>query len=193
MAAPEGIRLTTLYFVRHGRTALNIAGRVQGALDPPLDPQGRADAERAAERLGACGVALILCSPMLRARATAEILGARLAAPVRPAPGFAERVWGPYEGGARAARPAARDPPGAEPWDAFRRRTLAALAREITAEVAAVLIVAHSGTFRALTGRPPAAPGPEHGAAYRLLPDAARGWRASRLDGAAPPAFRRPR
>jgi probable phosphoglycerate mutase len=32
--------MTTIFLVRHGRTALNAEGRFRGRLDPPLDDRG---------------------------------------------------------------------------------------------------------------------------------------------------------
>lgn len=66
-----------IVLVRHGRTALNAVGRLQGRVDEPLDEVGRSQAERVAARLsGLLGADdLVISSPLVRARATAEALG----------------------------------------------------------------------------------------------------------------------
>jgi glucosyl-3-phosphoglycerate phosphatase len=62
---------------RHGRTAWNAANRFQGQLDPPLDDVGVAQARAAAQVLGAVDPVLVVTSDARRARATADVLGAR--------------------------------------------------------------------------------------------------------------------
>ncbi|MEI7547759.1 MAG: histidine phosphatase family protein [Actinomycetota bacterium] len=62
-----------LYLVRHGRTAANAESRLQGRLDLSIDEVGR----RQAAALGALltKVDRLVCSPLLRARQTAEVFG----------------------------------------------------------------------------------------------------------------------
>jgi probable phosphoglycerate mutase len=43
--------VTTLWIIRHGETDWNVAGRLQGQLEVPLNANGRAQAERLAARL----------------------------------------------------------------------------------------------------------------------------------------------
>jgi probable phosphoglycerate mutase len=62
-----------LIVVRHGRTAANAAGLLQGRVDHDLDPNGRAQAVAIARVLE--GVDRIVSSPLRRARATAEAFG----------------------------------------------------------------------------------------------------------------------
>lgn len=62
-----------LYLVRHGRTAANAERRLQGRTDLPLDDVGRVQA--AALRAAIPTVDRLVCSPMLRARQTAEVFG----------------------------------------------------------------------------------------------------------------------
>lgn len=62
-----------LILVRHGRTALNAAGRLQGRLDVPLDDVGQAQAVAVAAHVGP--VDLLISSPLTRARQTAETFG----------------------------------------------------------------------------------------------------------------------
>lgn len=66
-----------IVLVRHGRTALNAAGRLQGRVDEPLDSVGQDQARRVAAHLAPLidGDTLVVSSPLVRARATAELLG----------------------------------------------------------------------------------------------------------------------
>nr|WP_255529493.1 histidine phosphatase family protein [Leucobacter edaphi] len=86
--------------IRHGLTDWNVARRMQGRTDIPLNDFGREQARDAAERL-ADGPAFdaIVTSPLLRARETAEIIADRLGiGSVTEAPGLIERSFGEAEG-----------------------------------------------------------------------------------------------
>ena len=81
-----------LILVRHGRTALNAAGLLQGRVDEPLDEIGQRQALAVAERVGA--VDELVSSPLLRARQTAEAFGVPYAVDDR----WIELAYGIYEG-----------------------------------------------------------------------------------------------
>ncbi len=61
-----------LILVRHGRTALNAAGQLQGRLDADLDDLGQWQAARLAGVLG--GMSAVVSSPLARARQTAAAI-----------------------------------------------------------------------------------------------------------------------
>ena len=65
--------MTDLYLLRHGQTAVNAQGRMQGRIDEPLDRVGREQVARAAAVIGTPD--LLISSPLLRARQTAEAFG----------------------------------------------------------------------------------------------------------------------
>jgi broad specificity phosphatase PhoE len=67
-----------VYLARHGQTAYNKEGRFQGQQEVPLDDTGRAQAAQLAERAATYGFAALWCSPLLRARETAEIVSRRI-------------------------------------------------------------------------------------------------------------------
>jgi len=67
-----------IHLARHGQTAYNAEGRFQGHLPVPLDDTGRAQARALAETVSAVEVRTLVCSPLVRARETAEIVGARI-------------------------------------------------------------------------------------------------------------------
>ena len=81
-----------LILVRHGRTALNAAGLLQGRVDEPLDEIGERQAVAVAERVGA--VDELISSPLLRARQTADAFGVRYVVDER----WIELAYGIYEG-----------------------------------------------------------------------------------------------
>lgn len=63
---------TTLVFVRHGETAWNVEGRIQGHLDIPLNETGVAQAAAVGRRLGAENFDAIYSSDLIRALRTAS-------------------------------------------------------------------------------------------------------------------------
>lgn len=65
----------TLVLVRHGRTAWNLEGRMQGHTDVPLDEVGELQAKDAARRLTVWEPVRLWSSDLLRARRTAEVIG----------------------------------------------------------------------------------------------------------------------
>ncbi|HEY7952411.1 MAG TPA: histidine phosphatase family protein [Solirubrobacteraceae bacterium] len=73
MSAPPRV-----YLARHGQTAYNKEGRFQGQLPVPLDETGRAQALELAQRASEHEFAALWCSPLLRARETAEAVARRI-------------------------------------------------------------------------------------------------------------------
>jgi broad specificity phosphatase PhoE len=76
---------TTLLLVRHGATAANVARpyMLQGAQpDSELIDVGVLQAQAAGHAIATFPVVKIYCSPLCRARTTAEIIAARLAVPL---------------------------------------------------------------------------------------------------------------
>ncbi len=67
-----------VYLARHGQTAYNLEGRFQGQLPVPLDDTGRTQAAELAERAAVQEFATLWCSPLLRARETADIVAERI-------------------------------------------------------------------------------------------------------------------
>lgn len=81
-----------LYLVRHGRTAANAGGLLQGRIDPPLDEIGRKQADAIAGMVGP--VDEVISSSLARARETAEYFGR----PVTVDDRWMEVAYGEYEG-----------------------------------------------------------------------------------------------
>jgi broad specificity phosphatase PhoE len=67
-----------VFLARHGQTAYNLEGRFQGQLPVSLDDTGRAQAAELAERAASHDFVKLWCSPLLRARETADIVAARI-------------------------------------------------------------------------------------------------------------------
>ena len=63
------------YLARHGETAWSLTGRHTGRTDLPLTENGRRLAERLRQVLAKEVFALVLVSPMQRARQTCELAG----------------------------------------------------------------------------------------------------------------------
>lgn len=150
--------MSRLLLIRHGKTAWNEAGRIQGRSDPSLSPAGRRAVEAWVLPAQAAGARWI-CSPLARARQTAAILHGT---PVAPDPRLIETDWGAWEGktlaelrgecGPEMAENEARGldfrPTGGEsPRDVQQR--LLPLFAELAAADRAVVAVTHKGVIRA--------------------------------------------
>lgn len=85
-----------LILVRHGRTAANAAGQMQGRVDNPLDEVGIEQAEAIAAALGP--VDRVITSPLLRAHETASHIAARSGTEVVSDDRWLELDFGIYDG-----------------------------------------------------------------------------------------------
>lgn len=160
-ATPGGI-----YLARHGQTAYNHEGRFQGQQQIPLDETGRAQALELAERAVPYAFAALWCSPLLRARETAEAVSARIGLqPVEDARlmetdagDWTDRFFADVraEDEARFDAFASADPdfafPGGESFAEQEVRVEAALA-EIAQGAMPALVVCHGMVIRAAMHR----------------------------------------
>ena len=85
-----------IVLVRHGETEWSRTGRHTGRTDRPLTERGREQARRLAPLLPAGDFALVLSSPLQRARQTAELAG--LGQRLQIEPDLAEWDYGGFEG-----------------------------------------------------------------------------------------------
>jgi probable phosphoglycerate mutase len=90
--------VTRLILWRHGQTAWNAGGRVQGQIDTPLSDTGLAQAAAAAPRLAALEPAVLVSSDLRRASTTMAALAALVDVPVAYDPRLRERSFGEWEG-----------------------------------------------------------------------------------------------
>jgi broad specificity phosphatase PhoE len=160
-----------IYYIRHGETSWNAEGRLQGAQDVPLNDLGRKQAAHAGNilaglfaREGRDNSSLaFVASPLMRARATMELVRGQLKLPLA---GYAlddrlrEIGYGQWEGSTlpemqvadpdlfarRQAEKWTMSPPGGESYVAVQVRMQDWYASLQTDTVA----VAHGGTARAL-------------------------------------------
>jgi broad specificity phosphatase PhoE len=103
----------TIVLVRHGETAWSASGQHTSHTDVPLTDKGRARAAKLRERLAGFDFALVLTSPMSRARDTAELAGFGDRAVVDE--NLCEFDYGEYEG--RTTAEIREERPG---WDVWR-------------------------------------------------------------------------
>ncbi len=148
---------------RHGRTEWNVAGRVQGTSDIPLDDVGRLQARRAAEQLAAMRPTRIISSDLSRAHATAQVLGDLTGVEVQTDARFREMHFGAREGltwreawekfptGMRAwVEGDETQIPGSETHQEAGERFSHGLREHLeTGEDEVVVVVAHGGVLRA--------------------------------------------
>jgi probable phosphoglycerate mutase len=88
--------LPNIYLARHGETLWTTTGQHTGRTDIPLTERGEQNARRVGERLKGIPFALVLTSPLQRARRTCELAGFGAVAQVEPA--VSEWDYGQYEG-----------------------------------------------------------------------------------------------
>ena len=160
-----------LLIARHGQTNWNLARRWQSRSDIPLNAMGEKQAKALADHLrdAPCKPRRLICSPLLRAKTTAQILGATLSLDVEVDARLTELDLGEWEGKFEADLRAEDSdfydrwrsegfllpPPGGESLKDVADR-LEPLVAEIQAFPGDVLIVGHQGAnmaFKAvLTG-----------------------------------------
>lgn len=87
-----------IWLARHGETDWNVASRIQGSLDIPLNNTGLVQAECVAKRLAVAPIQAIYSSPLSRAFQTARPLARRLDLEVISIAGMAERHFGDLQG-----------------------------------------------------------------------------------------------
>jgi probable phosphoglycerate mutase len=85
-----------LFVIRHGATEWSRSGQHTGHTDIPLLPEGEAQARATGQLLADHEFALVLTSPLQRARRTCELVG--LADQAQVEPNLIEWDYGDYEG-----------------------------------------------------------------------------------------------
>jgi broad specificity phosphatase PhoE len=191
-----------LVLLRHGRTAANASGRIQGQLDVPLDDVGLAQAAAVADAFADAEPYAVLSSDLSRAAATAQPLADRVGVPVRTDPRLREIYLGTWQG-MTSAEATAQFPAEHEAWRAgedIRRGggetyeeaggRAAELLREELVELPAgrtLVAVTHGGTARAALGvllelevRDWWRLAPLGNTCWSVLVEADRGWRLER-------------
>jgi probable phosphoglycerate mutase len=139
-----------IWLVRHGETEWSAAGRHTSSTDLPLTPRGEEQARALAPRLSRPW-ALVLCSPLLRARRTAELAG--LTPTIEP--DLTEWQYGEAEGLTTAEL--SREKPWNQ-WDFPLGESLTHLAGRVEGVLGRlpegdVLLLAHGHVLRVLAAR----------------------------------------
>lgn len=146
-----------LSLIRHGQTAWNAEGRMQGLTDVPLNDVGRGQARDAVSLLNSTQWDAVVSSTLDRARETAAIIADGLAVPLGPSYDLlVERRYGEAEGLTMdqiESRWPDREIPGLEPVSSVTERGTAALER-IATEFAGqdVVVVCHGTLIRHTLG-----------------------------------------
>lgn len=156
---------TRILAIRHGQTAWNAQGLVQGHTDIELDALGRWQAARLARALADTPLSAVYCSDLARARDTAAPVAASHRLRLRLDSGLRERCFGQFEGCSfaqieqrwpdEARRWRWRDPdwgaPGGEVLRDFSERAQAAVSRLARAHRGeCIALFTHGGVLDAL-------------------------------------------
>src|SRR5256885_3158142 len=91
-------QVTRVLAIRHGETAWNVDGRIQGQLDVPLNDTGRWQVHRLALAVADEGISAIYSSDLLRALETAQAVARACGLPITTDVGLPERRLGGLEG-----------------------------------------------------------------------------------------------
>lgn len=161
-----------LIFLRHGQTDWNRDNLLQGRSDVPLNENGISGAIAAARIISNHPVDAVFCSPLLRARQTAELVCPKMPATLDAR--LSEWNFGVLEGTSVADNdtyrqmwfPKAKRVPEAETFEAVVER-VSDFYREISLQYSdsTVLVIAHGGISAAL--RVVLCGLPEHGSLYQ--------------------------
>ena len=152
-----------LVLLRHGQTAWNKVGRVQGGIDTTLDETGHAQAQAVAPALAAYRPSTLWCSDLSRAATTAAYVGE--ASGLTPVTDRRLREWGfgeregltpvEFEAADPEAHAAFRqgrydEVPGAERSEDVRMRVVSALLEQLdaTEDGGVAVAVAHGAAIK---------------------------------------------
>ena len=148
-----------IYFVRHGETDYNKAGKAQGHMDIPLNEVGLSQAQETADKLKDVDIDMIYSSPLKRARVTADIVNKYHNVKVVEDDRLRELYLGNRQGvvlkdcSKEEIAEFLRDPKkfGAESYEELCSRVEEIYKEiELVAKDKNVLIVSHGGVYRAI-------------------------------------------
>lgn len=150
-----------ILLARHGETAWNALGRLQGSTDIVLNDSGRAQARSLATTLEHAGITAVWTSDLARSHETGSIIATALALPAPSIePDLRERRFGVFEGltrdecltnhpdAWRAWTAHTIAPPGGESRDDTVARMSRALRKIAEAHEEPVLVISHGGIMR---------------------------------------------
>ncbi len=149
-----------LYLIRHGQTDWNVAGRIQGSTDIPLNDTGRQQAACLAKGMDNRPVTQVFCSTLSRAYETAAAIGESQDVPVCRLSELEEVNYGKWEGLTMEEiqkrypkeleqwylSPVEVAPPGGETQTQVYERCKRAVARILDQAKGDVAVVSHGAT-----------------------------------------------
>jgi probable phosphoglycerate mutase len=162
--------MTTVFAVRHGETAWNRQGRIQGWAPVPLTDRGRTQADRLGRTLAeAYDIDRVVSSDLHRTEETVDVLLEHVDAPVTYDPGWRERDGGVFQGleygevferfpehdvGEAGSKAAHRRPESGESLVDARDRVLGAWESTLadSGPDETVLVVTHGGPIQVVLG-----------------------------------------
>ncbi len=196
---PKGA--TEVVLVRHGASAAAVAGEkfplLDGRSDPPLSPQGEAQAAAVCARLANENIARVFVTPLQRTAITAAPLAQAKGLECTVIEDLAEVRLGDWEGGEYRIREANGDPivkrafeeerwdiiPGGESAESFAGRVRAGIEAIVaaTGPDAVAVAVVHGGVIgeacrQATSSRPFAFVHSDNGSLTRIVVGADRRW-----------------
>jgi probable phosphoglycerate mutase len=142
-----------LYFVRHGQSEMNLAGRFAGTLNTLLTPEGKKQAKIAGKKAKKLNIDLIISSPLSRAHETAKIIAKEINYPegkIELNPLLAERNYGVMEGQLFSPDIDMDGVADIEATDNLLTRASEAVASLQQIEADSVLVVSHGSIGRAI-------------------------------------------
>jgi uncharacterized phosphatase len=146
--------MTTICLIRHGETDWNVIGKLQGRTDIPLNARGISQAKECREHFKGSNWDVVITSPLIRARRTAEIINEGIQAPLVILEEFQEKSFGEAEGMTADERQAVfpnRSYKNQEETDMFHDRLVTGLSKiNELYKGKKVLLVAHGAVIHAI-------------------------------------------
>lgn len=149
-----------IFLVRHGETTGDIEDRYGGSYDDYLTGLGKEQLAVTANNLVDKGIEIILTSPLIRAKESAEIIKLKTTCPIEIIHGLEERDYGILSGLTKAEAlekypdvveahkdPLNTDPEGENYYD-FRNRVLDTFQKITQKEYNTIAIVSHGGPIK---------------------------------------------
>ena len=149
--------MTKVCLVRHGVTDWNAIRRIQGREDIPLNDKGKKQADECGKYLKDFHFDVLISSPMVRAKQTAEIINKHVGLPrIIEMADFMERDYGVVSGLTIEERKKMfldQEHPSIESWDALSQRVMRGIETIHEAYLGqSVLLVVHGGVINAILG-----------------------------------------
>lgn len=92
-----------IYVVHHGQTEWNVLKKMQGSADIPLNEKGIDQAKQTKQNLNNINIDMMFCSPLIRAKQTAEIINEGRDLNIVFDERLRERNYGEFEGTSKSS------------------------------------------------------------------------------------------